>query len=183
MAAAARGYSTMDAIYKELRKARIAAGLTQAALAGQVGCTQSAVSMMEAGRAEALSRESLEKLAKILNVTLPEASAPAPASQSQSSEAGLSVCQNFNCPTNLPYAVGGEFFFMPLGTTGSGRHCVFCGELLARRCPSCNAPITTLGGCCASCGAAIVTMPEGYADDPQSWIDRRVAAIAALSKR
>ena len=63
----------MEAIFKQLRKARIAAGLTQAALAGQVGCTQSAVSMMEAGRPEALSRESLEKLAKVLNVTLPEA--------------------------------------------------------------------------------------------------------------
>ena len=171
----------MDAIYGELRKARIGAGLTQAALAGQVGCTQSAVSMMEAGRPEALSRESLEKLAKILNVTLPEAPTAKPPAPVP--DAGPAVCPGFNCPTNLPYAVGGEVFFMPLGTAGGGRHCVLCGELLVRRCPSCDAPLSTPGGCCTTCGAAIVTMPEGYADDPQAWIDRRTTAIAVLTRR
>lgn len=170
----------MEAIFKQLRKARIAAGLTQAALAGQVGCTQSAVSMMEAGRPEALSRESLEKLAKILNVTLPEAVDAKPLSPT--SGAGPAVCPGFNCPSNLPYAVGGEVFFMPLGTAGSGRHCVLCGELLARRCPSCGAPLSTPGGCCAACGAAIVTMPEGYADNPQAWVEDRTAAIATLRR-
>lgn len=171
----------MDAIYKQLRKARIAAGLTQAALAGQVGCTQSAVSMMEAGRPEALARESLEKLAKILDVALPEAPAAKP--RVPVSDAGPAACPGFNCPSNLPYAVGGEVFFMPLGTAGGGRHCALCGELLARRCPSCDAPLSTPGGCCAACGAAIVTMPEGYADDPQAWIERRTSAIAALARR
>ena len=106
-------------LHKLLRKARIDAGLTQAALAAQVGCKQSAVSMMEAGRPEALSRESLEKLAKVLNVTLPEAVDAKPLSPT--SGAGPAVCPGFNCPSNLPYAVGGEVFFMPLGTAGSGR--------------------------------------------------------------
>ncbi|MGI5868994.1 MAG: helix-turn-helix domain-containing protein [Kiritimatiellia bacterium] len=174
----------MDAIYRELRRARIAAGLTQAALAAQVGCTQSAVSMMEAGRAEALSRESLEKLAKILNVTLPGASEAKPqAFVPGVGGAGAAVCPGFNCPTNLPYAVGSDVFFMPLGTAGGGRHCVFCGELLMRRCPACDAPLSTPGGCCAACGAAIVTMPDGYVDDPQAWIDRRLATIEALARR
>ena len=55
-----------EALHKILRRARIDAGLTQAALAAQVGCTQSAISMMEAGRQEVLSKESLVKLAKIV---------------------------------------------------------------------------------------------------------------------
>ena len=37
-----------EPLYKTLRRARIAAGLTQSALAERAGCRQSAVSMMEA---------------------------------------------------------------------------------------------------------------------------------------
>ena len=170
----------MEAIDKQLRKARIAAGLTQAALAAKVGCTQSAVSMMEAGRGEAMSRESLEKLATILGVALPNVPEASPEAVVDAS--GPAVCPGFNCPTNLPYAVGGDVFFMPLGTAGRGHHCVFCGEPLLRRCPACGAALTTPGGCCGACGAAVVTLPDGYADDPASWVERRQTAIAALRR-
>ena len=169
-----------DNLHRTLRKARIEAGITQAALAAQVGCTQSAVSMMEAGRAEAISKESLVKLAGILKVELP-ASAPEPSSALVSG-AGVSVCANFNCPSNMPYLVGEDVYFMPLGTVGVGHHCVFCGELLARKCPHCGAPVVTPGGCCASCGAVLVEMPSGYVENVTAWVDGRMAAISAIGK-
>jgi len=167
-------------IHRTLRRARIEAGITQAGLAAQVGCTQSAVSMMEAGRAEALSKESLVKLAGILKVDLPE-SAPAP-SVAMPSGAGVPVCSNFNCPSNMPYLVGDEVYFMPLGNVGGGTHCVFCGELLTRKCPHCGVPVVTPGGCCALCGGVMVEMPTGYAENVSAWVDGRLAAISAIGK-
>lgn len=167
-----------ESIHKILRKARLDAGITQAALAVQVGCKQSAVSMMEAGRREAISHESLVKLAGILQVELPD-SAPMQ-SILLSSGSGISICSNFNCPSNMPYPVGEEVYFMPLGNVGSGHHCVLCGELLSRVCPNCGGGIAAFGGCCGSCGSAIVEMPAGYADDIPAWIQARLAVIARL---
>ena len=166
-------------IHRVLRKARIEAGLTQAGLATQVGCTQSAVSMMEAGRQEAISSESLVKLASILKVKLPETSVT-PASV-QASGSGVSVCSNFNCPSNLPYRVGDEVFFLPLGNVGNGHHCVFCGELLTKKCTHCGAPIVTPGGCCAACGTVLVEMPAGYSENIRNWVEDRLAVIASLN--
>lgn len=169
-----------DNLHGVLRKARIEAGITQAALAAQVGCTQSAVSMMEAGRAEALSKESLVKLAGILKVELPE-SAPEPSGAAVSG-VGVSVCSNFNCPSNMPYLVGSDVYFMPLGNVGGGHHCIFCGELLTRKCPHCGTAVVTPGGCCASCGAVLVEMPSGYVDNVSAWVEGRLAAISAIRK-
>ncbi len=170
-----------ESIHKILRRARLDAGITQASLAAQVGCKQSAVSMMEAGRREAISHESLVKLAGILKVELPD-SAPVQ-STPVSSVSGFSVCSNFNCPSNMPYPVGEEVYFMPLGTSGSGHHCVLCGELLSRTCPNCGAVITTPGGCCGCCGSAIVEMPTGYTEDIPGWIQSRVGVIASVASR
>ncbi len=168
----------IENLHKLLRKARIDAGITQSALAAQVGCKQSAVSMMEAGRREAMAHDSLVKVASILKVELPEAIpllVPV-----LSSGAGVAVCANFNCPSNMPYAVGDDVYFMPLGTAGAGRHCILCGELLARTCSNCEASIVSPGGCCGACGAAIIDMPSGYADDIPAWIQARLNGIATL---
>ena len=166
-------------LHRRLRKARIAAGMTQAALAARVGCTQSAVSMMESGRREAISRESLEKLAGILNVKLPDDmgdQAPAVAAGRDA----LSFCPNYDCPSNVPYLVGGEVYFMPRGNVGHGRHCVLCGELLATACPECSAPVSVAGGCCGDCGAPIVPFPSGLTADTRTWARARVAEIAEM---
>lgn len=167
-------------LHKRLRKARIDAGITQAALAAQVGCKQSAVSMMEAGRREALAHDSLVKLAGILKVELPEAS-PLQAPL-LSSGTGVPVCANFNCPSNMPYQVGEDVYFMPLGNAGAGHHCIFCGELLSRSCANCSAPIVSPGGCCGACGTAIIEMPSGYVDDIPAWIHTRLATISTLQQ-
>ncbi len=168
-----------EALHNILRRARIKAGLTQAALAAQVGCTQSAISMMEAGRQEVLSKESLVKLAKIVGVELPESVAGG-GDLGTSVGNGIAVCTNFNCPSNMPYMVGDEVYFMPQGTSGGGRHCILCGELLTRKCPHCGSEIPMAGGCCGSCGAAIVELPSGYTADERAWVDGRIAAIERI---
>ena len=57
---------------KRLASARRAQGIPQSALAKQAGCAQAAVSMMENGRADALSRETIAKIASILKVKIDE---------------------------------------------------------------------------------------------------------------
>lgn len=177
----------METIYKQLRQARITAGLTQAALAAQVGCKQSAVSMMEAGRPEALSRESLEKAASILNVTLPTreestASVSGRMAPAVLGHARVGICTNFNCPSNLPYRVGESVYFMPLGTAGTGEHCVYCGEILQHRCVQCGHEVTTTGGCCGHCGVPWVEFPEDYVQDIAAWIEARIQSLEHLRK-
>ncbi len=169
----------LDSLHQRLRRARLDAGLTQSALAVQVGCKQSAVSMMEAGRREALSHETLLKVASLLHVEVPDVASEAAAAPVMMGNT-RSVCGNFNCPSNLPYCVGETVFFLPLGTAGGSRHCVFCGELLMRTCPDCGSPIVHAGGCCGACGHGLVEFPAAYTDDRSRWIAERVAAIDLL---
>lgn len=162
-----------------LRRGRLAAGLTQSALAEKVGCRQSALSMLEHGNASAVSKETLAKIADAVGVALPDASAPAAAVLPP---AGFAFCPDFECPTNMPYFAGTALLLLPLGTAGAGRHCAACGELLARACPACGAPVRRGCGCCTACGAPLVAVPEGFAADPRAWAEERRAAAAAFSE-
>lgn len=165
-------------LHKQLRRARIEAGLTQAALAKQVGCKQSAVSMMEAGRREAMARETLVKVAAVLKFDLSEIPEFVP----QVFPHAVSVCGNFSCPSNLPYTVGDAVYFLPLGNVGRGRHCILCGELLLSACAHCAVPITNRGGCCGACGEMFVELPDGYVEDVSGWVEGRVEAIESLRR-
>lgn len=167
-----------SSIHLLLRNARIAAKLNQRDLALQVGCTQSQISMMEAGRATALSKENIGKIAGILGVKLPEESS---AAQFSSAVSGLAFCPNFQCPTNYPYFVGGQLFFLPSGSCGCGEHCLFCGELLERKCPNCGAAVALAGGCCASCGSGLLSMPDGFTGDVASWVATQRAVVSSLA--
>lgn len=167
-----------ESLHKRLRRARREAGLTQAALAQQVGCKQSAVSMMEAGRREAMARETLVKVAALLKVDLPEMSE----SVSPALSPAISICGNFSCPSNLPYVVGNDVYFLPLGNVGRGRYCIFCGEVLMSICAHCAAPIVKHGGCCGACGEVFVELPEEYVDDVPGWVAGRVEAIESLRR-
>lgn len=158
-----------------LRDARRARGMTQAELARQVGCQQSAISMMESGCLTALARETLERIAGELGVPFeePSASAAVPGVEGD----GQAHCPEPECPSNVPFVVNGALVLWPtVQPVPGGRHCACCGELLVRRCRQCGAPAVA-GACCRRCGSAYVPAPA--ASDVVGWAEGRRQQIAA----
>ena len=76
--------------------------------------------------------------------------------------------------------MGGQLFFLPLGTAGDDEHCALCGELLERECPHCHAHLHGHGGCCPVCGAPLLEMPEGFVEDAAAWAESQRALAVAL---
>ena len=159
-----------------LRRARIAAGITQAAVAAKAGCKQSAVSMYEAGKRDALSRESIVKIAAFLKVELPQDAQTA----ASAAVAHLPYCPNFDCPSNRAYQVGATVFLLPTGAAGGGKHCLLCGEALCGHCHACGAAVRRGGACCAECGEALVVFPEDFNDSVAGWTLRHNAVADAV---
>jgi transcriptional regulator with XRE-family HTH domain len=167
-------------LHRRLRDARRARGITQSSLARQVGCRQSAVSMLESGRMEAVARPTLEKIAKLLDVPLDAGAAAEAPSPPPAPARGRGYCPNGDCPANVPFAVGGELIFWPRRQPADGgRHCVWCGEVLESACRQCGAPVTE-GACCPACGAPRIPPPAGVDGDPESWAEARRRQLAAL---
>lgn len=164
---------------RQISAARRQAAITQSALAAAVGCKQSAISMFECGKTDKIAIETIEKIAEFLKVELPtadnqEISLP----QSVLPAVSRGFCPQFSCPSNIPYAVGGRVLFWP--RLASGNRCVFCGEMLEKKCPSCGASIQQ-GACCPICGEAYVTsvLPEGA--EASDWAaKRREEALSIL---
>ena len=165
-----------------LRDARRAKGISGVQLAGQAGCTQSAISQFEGGKTTALRRETVEKIAEILGVKLPKEEeigkagqgtpfgAPAPAA---------AFCPNAACPSNVPYVVGGELVLHPRRQPDPrAAYCPWCGEVLEHACSGCGAP-ATVSAFCPACGQRRVEPPEGVAD-PEAWAEARRRELAAL---
>ena len=161
----------------DLRDARRAKGLTQAELARRVGCQQSAISMMEAGRTSALSRETLAKISAELGVPLPAPDAT-PATTDAAPAAGQPFCPDPACPSNVPFAVNGGLLFWPRPQpVAGGAQCAFCGEVLVRACGRCGAPAAT-GACCRFCGGAFLPPPAVMDADAETWAANRRREIA-----
>ena len=167
---------TMQPLFKRLASARRAQGIPQSALAKQAGCAQAAVSMMENGKPDALSRETIAKIASILKVDLDEEAS----SSSPASAAGLAVCPNGDCPSNVPFAVNGAVAFWPKKQPSPGaKYCAYCGEVLEHACSNCGAPIGE-GAFCQTCGAPHVMPPAEEIADPAAWAAARRREIAEL---
>lgn len=163
-----------------LRDARRAKGLSQAALAREAGCTQSAVSMMEMGRPDALARETLLKLALLLDVPLGAADEPATEEKTPQILSGRVCCPQAECPSNIPFAAGRTVVFWPRRqpTGHSGSYCAYCGEVLLVACPGCDAPLSE-GGHCGKCGASYVNPPGDIADvSATDWAAERRRQLA-----
>jgi hypothetical protein len=131
---------------------------------------QSAISMMEGGRWSALARPTVEKIAAILGVALPEL-------RDGMTERAVAVashyCPNTACPTNLPYRVGDEIFLLPRVLPGCGRYCSLCGEVLASGCSGCGASMVAGTAFCGACGHPWVLPPEEALPDPEGWVAER----------
>ena len=160
----------------QLRAARRAKGLTQAELAQRVGCQQSAVSMMESGRTTALARETLVQIAAVLGVAL-DAGTATPATVVPPA-AGHAHCTDPECPSNVPFVVSGALVFWPRPQpVPGGRHCAYCGEVLASACGTCGASAGT-GACCRACGTPFVPPPAMVRADNEVWATERRRQIA-----
>ena len=182
--------------YAVVREARRAANVRQSELASKVGCTQSALSMFEGGKAGVIARDTVSKIAGALGLELP-AGFDGGEGTSGNGVAGAGVsgavdlfpgssrivrpvvfCPDFKCLSNLPYTVGGEVLFMPLGTAGSGVRCAICGEILESACPACGKKVAKAGGCCGESGTPLVQWPDGFAEDAVAWVAAQRAAIS-----
>jgi len=158
---------------EQLRDARRQKGLTQAELARQAGCTQSALSMFESGQESALATETLRKIAGLLGIALEESPIPPPVFGARKL-----FCPNFQCPVAFPYLIGDELFVRPFFWEHA-RHCPHCGEILLHACPHCGNPVVeNPGACCASCGKHLVlaTPPGGVS--PRGWVREHRAEAA-----
>lgn len=174
---------TEDAIplHTQLRASRRRAGWTQAALATRAGCMQSAISMMESGRMDALARPTLEKIAELLGVPL--APEPGPGGRVETlPRAGTRFCPNPECPSNFPYVVGSDVLFRPRACDAEGAHCPLCGEVLTSECPACATPAAPLAACCTHCGQPLVAAPPALSPSMAAWVadhQRQAHAVAA----
>lgn len=161
---------------KLIRAARLEQGITQIDLANKVGCKQSAISMMEGGRVEAIAEATYEKLAEVLNINIAELAPVAAPILTAATIAPLkpevAMCANFQCPSNKPYIVGSDIYFMPTGKAGFSNRCAICGEILIKVCPHCGVKLQTLGGCCGHCGKPLLEFPEGYTEDVVGWVEQ-----------
>ena len=169
----------MVPLYIRLKNARRDSGRSQAQLAEAVDCTQSAISMMEQGRHDALSQEKLAAIANVLGVKPDDAGHAGRSTETTV----LKVCPIADCPSNTPFMVAGQLRFLPhpvqAPATAISR-CVFCGEILESACAICNAPIRP-GACCEACGNAYVPpLTTGSAHDTASWVAAQTENVVRL---
>jgi len=172
-------------IFEAVRQKRKEKGFTQSQLAKEAGCTQSAISMFEAGRSDALAGKTVQRIGEILGIdlsSLSQASSGGPAQV----EGSVKYCPVDECLSNVPYVVRGRLCFMPaMWETVSGETtCRFCGELLESECPNeeCRAPLVK-GSFCPACGSPYVS-PGVNVSDPIEWADaqrQRIGEILSLS--
>ena len=169
---------TTQPLHVRLREARRRAALTQATLAREVGCKQSAISMLESGKGDAVSRATLEKIAERLGVALDQEGSPA-GSVGTLPRAGVRFCPNPECLSNFPYEVGDSILFLPRGGHHPGVYCSLCGEVLAEQCPQCEAPAAPLAGCCTQCGHSLIEAPCDLSVAQSTWVQARQQQVQA----
>lgn len=145
----------------KLKDARRQAKLSQSAVAAEVGCKQSALSMFEQGDGTKLNDAVIEKLAAKFGIDLnkvEEAESGAAVEQVVLTVPATGFCPNPHCPSNHAYEVDGRSFFRPDRTVADpvgGKFCAVCGEVLEKKCPNCGASLHE-GAVCSHCGEPYV---------------------------
>ena len=168
-------------VQRLFREARRRKGLTQTELAHQDDCSQSAISMFESGRADALAAEKLDGIADILGI---ERRQWQTAATSPVVPEVLKYCPLDSCPGNVPYLVGNELGFWPTLTPAPDTersYCPFCGELLETRCPAaaCRTAVAA-GAFCRRCGHRYVAVTAEPVPSAVIFVRRRQNALARL---
>ena len=160
------------------RNIRRQSGLTQSELARQAGCTQSAVSMFEAGRPEALAQDKVVGIAEILGIDI-KSLGKQETSPGARVTLSLKYCPVDECPSNVPYVIRSQLCFKPAmveALASESTVCGLCAEPLEVRCPNeaCRASLRE-GGFCWKCGSPYVT--------PACDLDGESLAIWAARQR
>ena len=178
-------------ICRKIAQARRDQGISQTALAQELGCKQPAISMFEAGDGTKLSEEMVKKLAMRFGISLEVQSKVAGGNLENKetvdnfAQSALAFCPNCQCPSNVPYVVEGRLLFRPSSQIASpvkgGRRCAVCGEVLEQRCPACGTPLNA-GACCVVCGMPYVTSTLPPGTDVEEWARIRRDEIIALRK-
>lgn len=175
-------------IFEMVRDARCAKGVTQSKLAGLVGCRQSAISMFESGRADAISQKTLSAIAGELGLDAKALSAM-DLRRVTARSLLLKYCAVDDCPSNVPYTVRGRIRFSPAmveAPAGEQTRCSLCGDILEDRCPNedCRAELNE-GAFCGQCGTAYVSSvrekPDN-ADERAATIRARISELRAMSQ-
>jgi transcriptional regulator with XRE-family HTH domain len=166
----------------KIAEARREEGLSQSDIAKEIGCTQSALSMFEKGNGTKLSDETVKKLSARFNIPLENEKASTNSVINTLGEMRRGYCPDSSCPSNIPYIVAGKLFFRPMRTIASpngGKFCACCGEVLEKRCPTCNAPLND-GACCGVCGSIYVTPIIPDEVDVYAYTKARIEELSTL---
>lgn len=163
-----------------IRDARRARGMTQKALAEQIGCSQPAICKFEHGEPGVFSHETLRDICARLNVAFYESdsdtkdscadtpSSPleySPISDAEELES-LQFCPNFHCVKATRFCSNGKIVLMPamyMAPRGLFTlHCTGCGAELSHGCrdKSCVTPLVKGAAFCYGCGTSLVEIPE-----------------------
>lgn len=175
---------------RQIGQARRDRGISQSALAADLGCKQPALSAFEAGDGTKLSEETVKRLSERFGIPIAPSSlddewdcAMHAAGKIGGESAPLGFCPNFLCPSNVPYVVAGHLFMRPSRNISApvpyAMRCAACGEVLELRCHACGAPVND-GACCCFCGQPYVTPVLPPSVDPVAWTAARRAEISAL---
>lgn len=164
------------------RRTRREKGVTQADLARQANCTQSAISMFESGRHDAVNDATIQAIAAVLDIDLK--SPDATGIEAASAALVAKYCPIDDCPSNFPYLVRNQVLLMPSIVNGPAREktrCRLCGELLESTCSNCDcmAPVDK-GACCYVCGKPYVSFIGELNESPENFVSRRQAEVRNL---
>ena len=171
-----------DSLNEILRKKRREKGLTQSELARAAHCTQSAVSMFEAGRSDTLAQKTVARIAELLEIDL--ASVPAAISPAVFSAAVKKFCPVDECPSNVPYVVRSQLCFHPRTVQAPAEEktrCASCGELMELCCSNekCAAPVEE-GAFCHLCGTPYVAPVQTGKAPLEEWADTQRQRIREI---
>lgn len=157
-------------LYEIFRDARRKKGLTQEQVAEAVGAKQSAVSMFENGRPDALSNEKMASMGRLLGVEAEDAAGAVESIPQGSAR----FCPDPDCPSNTPFLVGERVVVQPAMVSVPGdspAYCRLCGEVLVSACPNpqCRQPPAP-GAFCGVCGSAYVNAVKVTPPADATWV-------------
>jgi DNA-binding XRE family transcriptional regulator len=166
--------ATNISLHKILSEARRSHGMTQSALAKEVECKQSAISMMDRGKEDALAWPKIEAIAKKFDLNVeafaPKSTEPIAQRAMTGDSTPRAFCPIFDCPANMPYVVNGKLYALPRAIVNpADKYCAYCGELLEKTCPECGASITAESACCQNCGTPYIATPEEIPEGLENW--------------